>query len=113
MSTPALEAINRILESNEEADDALRETVSVLAGEPGIAWAAIAFLEDGDLVVGPSAGAPGEERRLRVPIAFHGELVGELWVDGEADPAFLERVAVAIAGHVLIGWDTGGDLWDP
>jgi hypothetical protein len=39
--------------------------------------------------------------------------VGELWVDGEADRGTLERVADRLAAHVLIGWDTQGEHWEP
>jgi hypothetical protein len=44
---------------------------------------------------------------------FQGARVGELWVDGEAEQSFLERVALLISAHVLIGWDTRGERWDP
>jgi hypothetical protein len=50
---------------------------------------------------------------VRVSIAFQGTPVGELWVDGEAEEAFLERVAVLLSAHVLIGWDTRGETWEP
>jgi hypothetical protein len=40
-----------------DADDALREVVRVLVDEPGIAWAGIAFVEEGALALGPSAGS--------------------------------------------------------
>ena len=35
--------------------------------------------------------------------------VGELWVDGDAEAAFLDRFALLISQHVLIGWDTRGE----
>ena len=113
MSANVLEALDRALSSSDEPDDVLREAVRLLTEEPGITWAAIAFLERGDLVHGPAAGTPDESRRRRVPIAYHGTPVGELWVDGTTDPAFLERVAALVAGHALIGWDTGGEAWIP
>ncbi len=46
-------------------------------------------------------------------MVFQGEEIGELWVDGVAEPAVLDRVASLIAAHVLIGWDTNGETWDP
>ena len=113
MSTRALEALDRVLNRGADADEVLRSTVSVLVDEPGIAWAGIAFLEDGELVVGPQAGEPDEPRRARVPVVFQGARVGELWVDGQADRAFLERVALLVSAHVLIGWDTRGEGWEP
>ena len=113
MSTRALEALDRILNRGGDADDVLRSVVTTLAEEPEIAWAGIAFLEEGKLVLGPQAGEPDESHRRRAPVAYQGDRVGELWVDGKAEPAFLERVAVLISAHVLIGWDTRGEAWEP
>lgn len=113
MSTRALEALDRILNRGGDADDVLRSAVGVLVEEPGIAWAGIAFQEEGKLAVGPQAGEPDEARRIRTPVVFQGSLVGELWVDGTAESAFLERFALLISQHVLIGWDTQGETWEP
>lgn len=113
MSSRALEALDRILDRGGEPDDVLRSTVGVLAEEHGVVWAGIAFLEDGELAVGPQVGRPDDARRVRVPISFQGKPVGELWIDGETDQAFLEHVAVLISAHVLIGWDTRGEDWEP
>lgn len=103
----------RILDSSDEADDALRDVVGVLVGVPGLTWAGIGFHEGGSLVLGPTAGTQDESRRVRVPVTYEGDPVGELWVDGEAERAFLDRVAELISAHVLIGWDTGGAAWEP
>ena len=108
-----LERLERVLEGDGEPDDVLRAAVSALVGEPGIVWAGIALLEQGDLVLGPVAGEPEEKRRLCVPIAYQEEPVGELWVDGEADPELLERVAALLSAYALIGWDTRGERWEP
>ena len=113
MSEKALEALEHMLEGGGEPDDVLRSTVSVLVQEPGITWAGVAFSEEGRLVLGPEAGTPDETHRTRVPVRFQGSDVGELQVDGAADAAFLERVAMLISGHVLIGWDTAGEPWEP
>jgi putative methionine-R-sulfoxide reductase with GAF domain len=113
MSTRALEALDLILDRSEDADDALRDAVRMLAEEPSITWAGIAFLESGELALGPSAGTPDEARRHRVPITYQGTLVGELQIDGEVDEAFLSRVALLLSAHVLIGWDTAGEAWKP
>ena len=51
--------------------------------------------------------------RVSVQIAYQGAVVGELAADGSADVALLERVAELIATHVLLGWDTGGEAWEP
>ena len=113
MSHPALLALEELLGRGEEADDALRGALEILVAEPGIDWAGVAFVESGSLVLGPQAGTPDEERRQRVAISFQGAPVGELWADGEADQAFLERFATLLSAHVLLGWDTGGEPWEP
>jgi len=113
MSGAGMEAIEGVVAGSEDADEALRATVDLIAAEPGVAWAAIAFLEQGELTLGPAAGTPDEPRRHRQPVVFQGTPVGELWVDGDVDDAFLGRVASVIAAHVLIGWDTGGEAWQP
>jgi len=113
MSARALEALDRILNRGGEPDDVLRSAVSILAQEPGITWAGIAFVEEGKVALGPEAGEPDKPRRIRVPVVYKGSQVGELWVDGDAGQAFLERVAVLISAHVLIGWDTRGERWEP
>jgi hypothetical protein len=102
-----------VLDDAEDADEALRETVRLLAAEPGVTWAGIAFLDEGELTPGPAAGAEQPTARVRVPIAYRGTTVGELWVDGDADTELLGAVADAISAHVLIGWDTGGEAWEP
>jgi putative methionine-R-sulfoxide reductase with GAF domain len=113
VSATALEEIDAALASAPDADDALRETVRILAAQPEVAWAGIAFVETTGLVVGPAAGAPDEARRAVVPVSYKGEAVGELQVDGEADRAFLAAVAERISPYVLLGWDTGGEHWEP
>jgi hypothetical protein len=113
VSERALDELAQALERGGEPDDVLRRIVAILAAEPGIRWAGIAFLEEGELALGPQAGEQDAERRIRVPVEFQAEPVGELWVDGEADTAFLERVAALVSAHVLIGWNTRGTAWDP
>jgi len=113
MSSRALEALDRILNRGGDADDVLRAVVAVLVKEPGIGWAGVFFLEGGELVLGPQAGEADPARRVRTPIAFRGDPVGDLAIDGEAAAAFLERVATLISAHVLLGWDTGGEAWQP
>lgn len=113
MSIQALEEIRRAVSASEDADDALRDTVRALVTEPGVSWAGIAFVEGEALALGPSVGTPDEERRVSVPVAYHGATVGELQVDGELEPAVLDEIAGLIAAHVLLGWDTGGEAWVP
>jgi putative methionine-R-sulfoxide reductase with GAF domain len=112
MSTPEA-AIEARVNSGGDADDILRDVVGALAGR--YPWAGIFFLEDGELVLGPQAGVPAPGRRLALPVSWRGERIAELAVDAapEEDRRFLERVAELVAGQCLVGWDTGGEDWDP
>ena len=105
--------IEAALDSSADADDALRATVRILATQPGIAWAGIAFVETTGLVLGPSAGVPDEARRTLATVCYKDETVGELQVDGDADRVMLDAVAERISAYVLLGWDTGGEDWEP
>ncbi len=113
MSSSPLDAIDAALAQAPDADEALRETVRILAAQPGIAWAGIAFVETTGLVLGPSAGTPDEAQRTLATVCYKEETVGELQLDGDADRAFLEAVADRISAHVLLGWDTAGEAWEP
>ena len=108
-----LERIEEIAGREGDADDTLREIVALLAERYG--WAGILFVEEGDLVLGPQAGTPDPSARTQVPVAFNGDRIAELAVDGapEEDRSSLERVAELVAGHCLVGWDIGGEDWEP
>jgi hypothetical protein len=113
MSTPSgvLEAVDRILNRGGDVDDVLRQVVATL--HRLYPYAAIAFVESGKLVVGPAAGedGPGAEA---FPISFQGERVAELRVAGAPlDRELLERVATIVSPYCLVGWDTGGEPWEP
>ncbi|MES1248221.1 MAG: hypothetical protein ABUS54_11175 [Actinomycetota bacterium] len=110
MSTPEIEAI---VAQGGDADDVLRRVVGALAARYG--WAGIFFVEERELVLGPQAGEPTGTARLQVPVRFNGDAVAELAVDGapEEDRTSLERVAELVAGHCLVGWDIGGEDWEP
>lgn len=95
-----------------DADDVLRQTVAQLVAD-GAAWAGIFFVEDGELELGPESGRPDEAQRTSVPVTWKGERVAELAADGDVDHARLEQVAAEIADLCLVGWDTGGEAWEP
>jgi L-methionine (R)-S-oxide reductase len=155
----ALEAVDRILNRETEADQVLRQTVDLLHDRfDHYSWVGIYLVEGDDLVLGPwkgpqateheripvgqgicgAAAATGrteivdevntDERYLAcfpstrseivVPISYEGRVVGEIDIDSDEpaaftdeDRAFLERVAVLISAHSLVGWDTGGVAW--
>jgi GAF domain-containing protein len=61
---------------------------------------------------------PSTRSEIVVPISYRGRVVGEIDIDSDepaafrdADRAFLERVALLISPHALVGWDTGGVAW--
>ena len=107
-----LAAIAALAERGGDADDVLRAALAELAAL--YPYAAIAFVEDGELAGGPQVGADAGEIRT-APIAFGGIRVAELRVSdvGPDEVAFLERVAETVAPYCLVGWDTGGESWEP
>ena len=155
----ALEAIDRILNSEPDSDEVLRRAVEVLHDRfDHYSWVGIYLVEGDDLVLGPWRGPQATEHvripigegvcgaaaasgrteivddvnadprylacfvstrsEIVVPIAYQGKVVGEIDIDsdtpaafGEADRAFLERVAVLVSHHALVAWDTGGVSW--
>jgi hypothetical protein len=111
MSTP--DPIEAIVARGGDADDILRDVVAALADR--YAWAGIFFVEAGRLVLGPQAGTPDEAHRLEVPVTYNGDRIAALAVDDalEEDRRPLERVADLVAAHCLVGWDTGGEDWEP
>ena len=100
-----------ILERGGEADDVLRQVVDVLAGV--YPYVSLWFLEEGELAPGPCVGEPVDSERY--PISFQGAKVAELEVGGadDDDRTLLERVATLVSAHAMVGWDTGGERWEP
>jgi hypothetical protein len=94
-----------------DADDLLRRAVADLAARDGCSWAGIYFVEEDNLALGPEAGTPDPERRTTVPVVWRDTRVAELAADGTVPRADLDAVAVEIADLCLVGWDTGGELW--
>ncbi len=111
----ALEAIDRILNRGGDADEALRQVVAVLHGID-YSWVGISFVEEGELVLGPSQGEQTAEP-TRIPVAYENNVVAELGVvvedPGSEERIFLERIAQLISPYCLVGWDTGGESWSP
>jgi hypothetical protein len=108
--TGALDAVERIVNRGGEADDVLRQVVDVLAGL--YPYVSLWFVEEGGLVQGPLAGDATDAERY--PIAFQGTKVAELEVaSSDDDRPFLERVSTLVSAHAMVGWDTGGERWEP
>jgi hypothetical protein len=108
----ALEAIDRILSRDDDADNVLRDVVTALVENGACVWAGILFAEEGELVLGPEAGTQKPDQRLQVPVLFNDARVADLVVDACVDSALAERVATLISAHCLVGWDTGGVPWE-
>ncbi len=119
----ALDALDRLLAAESEADVVLRRTVDVLCEQvAGYAYVALSFVEERELVLGPWRGEePADDvvgGTLAVPVTYDGNRIGELRVaaaDADvltaADAEFLGRVAQLVSAHCLVGWDTGGVPW--
>jgi hypothetical protein len=110
----ALAAVERILNRGGDADDVLRGVVATLHDlVPHFAWVGIAFMEDGQLQLGPEAGS-GAGEGLRSLVTFEGAPVAELLVRrtlSADDQPFLDRVATLVSPYCLVGWDTQGVPW--
>jgi putative methionine-R-sulfoxide reductase with GAF domain len=116
----AFEALDRILNRGGDADEVLRTVVGLLYDLfEHYDWVGISFVEGDRLVLGPWEGSREvEQPQMRIPILYEGRVVGELGVDPDPatafsaeDRTFVERVALLIAPHCLVGWDTGGQPW--
>ncbi len=112
----ALEAIDRILNRGGDADEVLRQVVGALHDIDDYSWVGISFVEEGELALGPVQGERTAEPTT-IPISYENNVVAELGVVadelGADDRGFLERVALLISPHCLVGWDTGGESWSP
>jgi len=98
--------------STPDADELLRRAVTELAARDDCVWAAIYFVEEDRLVLGPRAGTPDPPRRTTVPVLWRGTPVAELAADGAVAQTELDAVAAGIADLCLVGWDTGGEAWE-
>jgi hypothetical protein len=111
--TDAWQAAEEAIARGDDADDVLRGVVAALVSSGGCEWAGVLFVESGELVLGPAAGEPRPNARTHVPVTYGGERIAELAADGCTDVPVLERVAALISPYCLVGWDTGGEPWDP
>jgi hypothetical protein len=105
----AIDAVEPILNRGGDADEVLRAVLAALH-ERGVAYSAVRFVENGELVDGPSVGTRTDG--ATVDVLYDGERVGALTVAVD-DAAFAERLATLIAPYVLVGWDTAGEPWAP
>jgi hypothetical protein len=116
-SSGALEAIDRILNVGGDADDVLRAVVAVLHERLAATAVAISFREGGNWLTGPVAGDSAVAAETVVPVRWEAAEIARLEIAGatptDEEQAMLERVAVLVSAHCLVGWDTGGEAWSP
>ena len=112
----AVEAVERLLNRGGDADDVLRAVVATLLERmPHLEGVWIEFAESDQRIVGPSAGENAREAARAFRVHFQGADVAFLCVAAvdAADEPTLARVATIIAPYCLVGWDTGGERWEP
>jgi hypothetical protein len=116
----AIEAVEAIIAHEPEADQILREAVVALYERiPDVCSVAVAFVENGELAPGPIAGEPiAGTLPLSEAVLYEGRPVAELWIAGggapdDGDRALLVRVCELLSPYCLVGWDTGGEAWEP
>jgi hypothetical protein len=97
-SSGALEAVERILNRGGDADDVLQQVVDTLH-ERAAAWVGIAFVEQGGLELGPTAGGTKPSDLQRHPIEWEDRTVAELWASAEADAPLCARIAVIVSPY--------------
>lgn len=109
-----ISAVQAIVDGAEEADQILLGTIAHLSERYGTG-VGLRFVEEGAFTDGPWAGA-GVPVAAQVPISYDDELVGEFVVGAELDEdarATFEAVAGIIGDYCLVGWDIGGEDWEP
>lgn len=106
--------VERLVAEAEEADALLRAVVTTLA-EAYPPACGIRFVEEGAWSLGPWSG-PEQPIVSDVAVRYDDEIVAELVGAAPLDAAARatwERVADLIAPYCLVGWDTGGEDWEP
>jgi len=107
-------AIEQILERSEEADQILLGTIAALSShyETGVG---IRFVEEGSFSDGPWAGEAGPVA-TEVEVRYDGELVAVLVTPATLETSAIEtwqQVANLVSAFCLVGWDIGGEDWEP
>ena len=80
--------VQEVVNGGEEADDILRASLAAVHEGAGAPWSAIAFVEEGQMAVGPVVGTAPDGApapALALPIVYRGDTVAALWL-GSATP---------------------------
>lgn len=110
----AVASVERIVDAADEADALLRAAIEELAARYATG-VGIRFVEEGTFTDGPWAG-PGGTPATEIPILYDGDLVAELVTTAVLDDAARaawERIAALLSPYCLVGWDIGGEDWEP
>ena len=98
-SSDLFDAVQQIADRGGEATDVLQAVVATIVERGGATWAAVFFYDEGEVIVGPHAGAAEPGERREAPIVVDGAHVAQLTVDGLDDQQLIERVAVLNARY--------------
>jgi acyl-CoA thioester hydrolase len=112
--TGAVDAIERIIDRESEADEILRQAVATIAKRYET-FCGIRFVEDGGMIDGPSAGDYAEPQSV-VPITYDDSSIAEIALGAplhDDDRDAFDRIAKLLSPFCLVGWDTGGEAWNP
>ena len=110
----AVEAVERIINRESEADEILRQSVATIA-KRFETFCGIRFVEDGGMIDGPSGGAYAEPQAV-VAITYDDSSIAEIVLGApleEEDRDAFDRIAKLLSPFCLVGWDTGGEAWNP
>ncbi len=110
----AVEAIERIINRESEADEILRQSVATIA-KRFETFCGIRFVEDGGMIDGPSGGDYAEPQSV-VSITYDDSSIAEIALGmplEEEDRDAFDRIAKLLSPFCLVGWDTGGEAWNP
>ncbi len=110
----AIDAIERIVNRESEADEILRQSVATIAKRFDT-FCGIRFVEDGGMIDGPSSGDYAEPQAV-VPITYDDSSIAEVALGmalEEDDRDAFDRIAKLLSPFCLVGWDTGGEAWNP
>jgi hypothetical protein len=107
-------AIQAIVDGADEADQILLGTIAHLAQRYD-AGVGLRFVEEGAFIDGPWSGPDGPVGS-EVEVRYDDELVGAFVTTAQLDDdarATFEAATRLIGDYCLVGWDIGGEDWEP
>ena len=110
----AVDAVEWIINRESEADEILRQSVVTIARRFET-FCGIRFVEDGGMIDGPSGGDYAQPQAV-VPITYDDSSIAEIVLGRplqEVERDAFDRIAKLLSPFCLVGWDTGGEAWNP